>query len=380
MPSQDTDILPTQARKEPLYKSLIAAMRQRIESGLLPPGAKAPSESDLIAEFRVSSTTARRCLDELERIHLVRRVQGKGTFVTSRTSVMEHRQIGLLYNELFSLAEGILSHIFRGVGPAMEPSDIEPMLLAAGALRRSGKPADALRDMIHQHRLEALFVMSPLPLPWFRSLLDEGLPVGSVNFAYADPRIFSATMDAQSAVKRIGGRLREFGHQHVVSVRRTFSEDFLDGVLLNPWDMTRMTALHCATETFPYFGPDQTQELVDRCLARTPRPTAFVTSGYEIALRVRHAVKARGLSVPQDISVMFFGAPPGPSEIDGEIVPIEQMSQWTTQALLDAVAGSPPDERVMVFQSHPQSGLTLARASGFEAAPSSPRRQARQED
>ncbi len=79
--------LTTGDRKRPLYKGMMEIMERRIRSGQLAPGAKAPSESDLIAEFRVSSTTARRCLDELERLRLVRRVQGRRVCKACGTNV-----------------------------------------------------------------------------------------------------------------------------------------------------------------------------------------------------------------------------------------------------------------------------------------------------
>ena len=42
-----------------------------------------PSEADLVAEFGVSRTTARRALDELRRQGIVRREPGRGTFLAS---------------------------------------------------------------------------------------------------------------------------------------------------------------------------------------------------------------------------------------------------------------------------------------------------------
>ena len=46
-------------------------------------GDRLPSEADLVAEFGVSRTTARRALDELRRQGLVRREPGRGTFLAS---------------------------------------------------------------------------------------------------------------------------------------------------------------------------------------------------------------------------------------------------------------------------------------------------------
>lgn len=48
------------------------------------PGDPVPSEHDLAARHKVSRLTARAALQELEHRYLVRRIQGRGTFVTRR--------------------------------------------------------------------------------------------------------------------------------------------------------------------------------------------------------------------------------------------------------------------------------------------------------
>lgn len=48
------------------------------------PGDPVASEAELARQYRVSRLTARAALQELERRHLVRRIQGRGTFVLRR--------------------------------------------------------------------------------------------------------------------------------------------------------------------------------------------------------------------------------------------------------------------------------------------------------
>lgn len=48
------------------------------------PGSPVVSETELARQYRVSRLTARAALNELERRHLVRRIQGRGTFVLRR--------------------------------------------------------------------------------------------------------------------------------------------------------------------------------------------------------------------------------------------------------------------------------------------------------
>ena len=67
----------------PLYHQIQHLLRHRIHSGLYQPGTQIPSEHELSRELAVSRVTLREALRELVREHLLIKVQGKGTFVSS---------------------------------------------------------------------------------------------------------------------------------------------------------------------------------------------------------------------------------------------------------------------------------------------------------
>ena len=69
----------TQAR---LHEVISADIVAQIESGLLVPGDRLPSEQELSARFGVSRMTVRHALGRLETQGLVTRRQGSGTFVS----------------------------------------------------------------------------------------------------------------------------------------------------------------------------------------------------------------------------------------------------------------------------------------------------------
>lgn len=64
-----------------LTSQLVANLRQRISDGQLAPGAKLPSESELIAEFAVSRTVVREAITRLQAEGLVYTKRGAGSFV-----------------------------------------------------------------------------------------------------------------------------------------------------------------------------------------------------------------------------------------------------------------------------------------------------------
>ena len=63
------------------YKSIAAALRQRITGGEFVPGALMPSEAELSAEYSVSRNTLRRALAELEAERLIAVLPGRGRVV-----------------------------------------------------------------------------------------------------------------------------------------------------------------------------------------------------------------------------------------------------------------------------------------------------------
>lgn len=71
----------------PKYFQIIREITARIQDGSLAAGAPVPSENQIIEQYQVSNTTARKALHELEKAGLVQRQKGKGTFVRNATVV-----------------------------------------------------------------------------------------------------------------------------------------------------------------------------------------------------------------------------------------------------------------------------------------------------
>ena len=65
----------------PLYRQLMQRLRGDIAAGVYPVHSRIPSETELCQAYQVSRVTVRKALAELTREGLLRRMQGKGTFV-----------------------------------------------------------------------------------------------------------------------------------------------------------------------------------------------------------------------------------------------------------------------------------------------------------
>ncbi|MGN7785778.1 GntR family transcriptional regulator [Niabella sp. 22666] len=67
------------------FKKISDEIIRAIQTGKYLPGEKIPSENEIISQYNVSNTTARKVLLAIELNGLARRIKGKGTFVLNRT-------------------------------------------------------------------------------------------------------------------------------------------------------------------------------------------------------------------------------------------------------------------------------------------------------
>jgi GntR family transcriptional regulator len=67
--------------RKPPYQQVGEILKGRIESGELPREERIPSEAELMAEFEIGRTTARRAVAWLRETGLVETLPGRGTYV-----------------------------------------------------------------------------------------------------------------------------------------------------------------------------------------------------------------------------------------------------------------------------------------------------------
>jgi len=74
--------MPANPNSPPKYYRICQDIIESIREGELGEGDRVPSENELIESYKVSNTTARKALAELEQSGWANRVKGRGTFVT----------------------------------------------------------------------------------------------------------------------------------------------------------------------------------------------------------------------------------------------------------------------------------------------------------
>jgi len=183
-------------RRIPLYHRIHDQLRDDIESGVLQPGDRIPTEAELAARFGVSRTTVKQAIQQLVHAGLVYRIQGKGTFVGQRR--IPRRLVGLI-----SFHEEMRQ---RGFTPATE-------LLDAAVVPAS------------RHVARALGLEPGVPvLRLTRRRLADGEPIalqthylpGDMAELAEDPQV--ATGSLYEAIERRWGRRPSVGREEYTAV------------------------------------------------------------------------------------------------------------------------------------------------------------------
>jgi DNA-binding GntR family transcriptional regulator len=68
----------------PPYRQIADILRRRISAGTYPPDTRIPTESELVEEFEVARSTARRAVEVLREEMLIYTVPNRGSYVAGQ--------------------------------------------------------------------------------------------------------------------------------------------------------------------------------------------------------------------------------------------------------------------------------------------------------
>lgn len=165
----------------PLYEQIYDLLLDSLKRGEWKPGAMIPSEMELAERYRVSQGTVRKAIDAMVQENLLRRQQGRGTFVVShedmrsklrflrltaasgQKEILDHRLISCVrqkvdaeLSELTGLARGTrIVRIARVLLFAQKPVILDDVILEAKFVR--GLNADQIAA--HNGSLYSLYAV-----------------------------------------------------------------------------------------------------------------------------------------------------------------------------------------------------------------------------
>ncbi|MDO3408922.1 GntR family transcriptional regulator [Saccharibacillus sp. CPCC 101409] len=300
------------SKRLPKYVVLKNELLHRMESGRLSPGSQVPSENEIAEQFSLSRQTVRQAFSELERLGLLERVQGKGTFVRSapsRGETPQPRTIGIVTTYI---SDYIFPHIVRGAEAELRSRGYR--LLLASTDNDKEKEMESLKLMLSEP-LSGLIIEPTKSaegnpnLPFYLSMQSRSLPFLMINERYRELEVPCLKVDDElggmTAARHLIGR----GHRRIAGF---FKTDDLQGVnrLKGFMHAHREAGIPLAPEHVVTYTTAQKRELpiakARELLQAADRPTAFVAYNDELAVPLMNAARELGLNLPGDLSVVGF--------------------------------------------------------------------------
>ncbi len=293
------------------HQLILENLRERICSGSLRAGDRLPSDAQLVREFGVSRPTVAKAVSELERVGLVRRRRGSGTYVQDRpTAGMMFGALipGLGATEIF---EPICAEIARLAqrehhsliwGGSTPPAEIED---------RGERALDLCAQYVRK-RISGVF-FAPLELARNKDainreivamLREASIPVVLLDrdfVPYPSRSEFDLIgIDNRRVGYTITSHVLERGCERVVFLARPGSAATIDARVAGFSDAIRR-ADPAAEAPFVQCDPGD-RDFVADVLARR-RPDAIVCGNDVTAARLMHSLDSLGVAVPRDVLV-----------------------------------------------------------------------------
>ncbi len=293
--------------KLPLYEQLINDIRTKIEQGFYRTGEKVDSLNQLCQRYGVSKITAIRAIDELQNMGLLRKVAGKGTFVTGMR--YEEQELDD-YPELKSIilfSKGFIEHTADSEFAKQIYNNIVASAYELGV------------DVRVEHVRESeIYGATKIP---FTPKSDEGVialardSVVPMLYLFTNPNCRRVLVDTSVAgvpnvltdnydgVRQMLEYLKSLGHEHIL-----FAARFADGQnFVNENERLESFLNLCRQmDIRARFVTSGNLEDIFRILRQPDRPSAVFFSRDDPAIKLMMDLKERGISVPGDISITGY--------------------------------------------------------------------------
>lgn len=339
--------------RRPMYQVLKGDLELDIREGRLKPGQLVPSESALIARYHVSSTTARRCLDELESEGLLDRMRGKGTYVSALAGMLNKDRVAVVVKDLLSLTHPFLATVVGTLELALERAGAHVVIVRARFGEESDDPAAHLLDLLEHENIEHAFILSNMPLRMIEPLLERGIKCLGVNTRYRDARIPHISMNFGESVSRSLRELIQRGHRRIAILTQEIP--MAEVGVLNSASLLAQ-AYEEIRQEFPDLpeAPDVHQVKTLENVAGTAREiaeknpdvTAFLCWDELAGLEVLRVLSDLGIRVPEKVSVVGSRLL-STSPIACLDTPLAEVAKLSADAMLAWIKGTRPESRLI---------------------------------
>lgn len=340
-------------KRPPKCEELQKLLRGKIINGEIPLGGLFPSQSELSAAYEVSHITVREAVGMLAHEGLLKRIQGKGTFVADRLPSLMPKDainLGLAFDSSANLSYPSVTFETQIITKECNQRSVDLRTFSCPN-RRIKRSGAYLRKVVEAHELSGLlmrFVPCEEDVEFLKAqsvpFLVIGIPCASIP---------SVSVDIFKGAGLAAEHLLKLGHRRIGMLLgprsdSAFIAEFAAGV------EAAMSA-HGVEKPVPEYapwGPDSGKAYAKRLLGSPDAPTAVICAEDMQALGFMRQAVEMGLSIPSGISVVGYS-----DRLDENFYPVplttvdtclKEQDSLSVALLLDMVAGKLKEGRLKV--------------------------------
>ncbi|NLG24702.1 MAG: GntR family transcriptional regulator [Clostridiales bacterium] len=343
----------------PKYEMVKQYLRQQIADGRLQPGDRLPSEAELADRLGVSAITIKKALGDLSAEGVVRRVKGKGSFV-SRPAAERGSHIVAMVFAVGDIEDSAFSSLILGAQEYLSRYDYSLLVECAGEdPARAQLPVNRLLEQ----RVDglALYLSEPDAMLELIDMAERRRPVVMIDRRPTlRPCTYVAANNADGAMQA-ANHLLGLGHRRIGFV------DYCGAVNTEHAryeGYARALSAHGVNPALQYRAGYQS--LAPSALAEAVRggTTAVFAVNDRTALRLIEVLGALGLRVPEDVSVVGFDNSPqargGSLPLTSVAQSFEDLGRQSARVLLGLVRGRYPRGTQLLLGTSLALGRTTA--------------------
>ena len=296
--------------------SVVETLRGRVGDGTYTPGSVLPAERELTEEFGVSRVTVRNALERLERLRLVRREPGRGTFVLGHDGGGHiPRQVPSTVALLCSqLTPSVASPIAAGCSSAATAHRSQLLLCDTGGATFAEAQAKELLHLktIYEQGVQGLLIWwqeGEASATWLSRMLADGRAVVMIDRYVPGVGADFVGIDDPAATAEAMGHLIQLGHRRIACVLNTLRVSTSAGRLAGYRSVHTKHGIPIRDEYVHIvedWRADSAARIVDSLLGLAEPPTGILAVNDYVAVQIIEALAGSGVRVPQDCAVVSF--------------------------------------------------------------------------
>jgi len=199
--------------KEHLYKEIKGIIKNDILNGKI----YLLSESKIIHKFKVSSTTARRVLNELRDEGFIERKVGKGSIIIL-PSEKKLKELGIIFFNIYDPNQPFISEIIKGIEENSKFKNYHLHIYTTRESAISKNQSFSLYYILTRRKIDGLFILSPISKDDIIFLKKERIPFVVIGNIYSDLKVTTITFDYERGIKNVGKILFRYGYKKIALV------------------------------------------------------------------------------------------------------------------------------------------------------------------